>query len=113
MPHCIIEYSEGVEAFIDPSHLLTAAYRGALASQLFEEPDIKTRAISYKHYQIGAFKKEFVHINIKILSGRTTEQRHQLSAAVLKELQTLSLRDTSLTIEVCDIEKHSYEKSTT
>jgi len=111
MPHCVIEYSEGLEVFTEPVHLINAVFQGALSSGLFTEPDIKTRAVSYKHYQTGAEQKEFVHVTLKILSGRTIEQRHNLSEMVLKELQALELHAVSLTAEVCEMEKASYAKA--
>ncbi|MGY8873142.1 MAG: 5-carboxymethyl-2-hydroxymuconate Delta-isomerase [Pseudomonadales bacterium] len=111
MPHCIIEYSEGLEASTDPTHLINAVFQGALSSTLFTESDIKTRALCYKHYQTGSKQEEFVHVSLKILSGRTIEQRHNLSETVLKGLQTLELSDVSLTVEVCNMEKSSYAKT--
>lgn len=111
MPHCIIEYSEGLETSTNPTHLMNAVFQGALASTLFTESDIKTRALCYKHYQTGSEQKEFVHVILKILSGRTIEQRHDLSETVLKGLQALELPAVSLTVEVCNMEKPSYAKA--
>ncbi|BBB27999.1 5-carboxymethyl-2-hydroxymuconate Delta-isomerase [Neptunomonas japonica] len=111
MPHCIIEYSEGLEASTAPADLINAVFQGALSSGLFTEPDIKTRALCYKHYQTGSKQQEFVHVTLKILSGRTIEQRSDLSEAVLKGLQVIELSDVSLTVEVCNMEKYSYAKA--
>ena len=38
MPHCIIEYSNG----LDDSNLIDSVHKGALNSQLFAENDIKS-----------------------------------------------------------------------
>lgn len=110
MPHCIIEYSEDLESTVSPETLINSVYMGALNSQLFSADDIKTRSISFKHFTSGAVKQNFIHVAVKILSGRTLEQRSLVSSSVLKELNTLPLISISLTVEVIEIEKESYSK---
>jgi len=108
MPHCIIEYSHDIT--IKASALMCAVYEGALASNLFEENHIKTRAIAYEHYQKGAEKDKFIHISTRILSGRTLEQRMMLSNKVLKKLVALGLKSVTITVEVIEMERESYVK---
>jgi len=115
MPHCIIEYAKDIEQIVTPQKLLSAVFQGAAKSQLFaKDTDIKARAIAYDHYQIGENKKHFIHVTLKILSGRTLEQRQTLSSLVITELSnefiSLNLTNISLTAEVCNMEKNSYEK---
>lgn len=110
MPHCIVEYSEGLERRIEPARLIAAVYQGALKSGLFEDHDIKTRAMVFNQYQTGAEKSEFIHVVLKLLSGRIVEQRNMLSGLVLEELASLGLTSVSLTVEVCELEKGSYAK---
>ena len=111
MPHCIIEYAKDIEPLVAPQKLISAVFQGAAKSQLFaKDSHIKTRAIAYDHYQIGTNKNHFVHVTLKILSGRTSEQRQHLSSLVLNELSLLKFTDTSLTVEVCDIDKECYAK---
>ncbi|GAA5141463.1 5-carboxymethyl-2-hydroxymuconate isomerase [Thalassotalea piscium] len=83
MPHCIIEYAQPIEVLVSPEALIHAVYVGALNSQLFEAEDIKTRIIPFNHYSSGIIKQNFIHISLKILSGRTFQQRKVLSSAVL------------------------------
>jgi len=114
MPHCIIEYAKDIEKSVKPQQMLKAVFQGASQSQLFsKDTDIKTRAIAYDHYQIADKKVDFVHVTIKILSGRTLVQRQHLSSLVLSELVALNFSDSSLTIEIVDIDKDSYEKKLT
>ena len=75
MPHCIIEYSKELENEITPSQLLKKVYQGTLKSNLFIDTDIKTRTISFENYQTGNKKISFINITIRILSGRTQEQK--------------------------------------
>ncbi|MGH1426802.1 MAG: 5-carboxymethyl-2-hydroxymuconate Delta-isomerase [Arenicella sp.] len=106
MPHCIIEHSKG----LNDIELLQAVYQGALNSGLFSEYDIKTRAIAYECFQTGPEKQHFIHVVVKILSGRSPKQKIMLSSDVLTQLKSLSLSDISLTVEVVDIDKVSYAK---
>lgn len=110
MPHCIVEYSQGLADVIEPAQLNMAVFEGALASGLFGENDIKTRSIAYADYQTGAVKSEFIHVVIKLLQGRSMAQRASLSQRVLDSLGELELSSVSLTVQVCEIENDSYAK---
>lgn len=63
-------------------------FSGALKSALFEADgrDIKVRAISDQIYLTGTEKADFVHVVLKILSGRTSAQKQSLAQSVLDEL---------------------------
>ncbi len=113
MPHCIIEYSNEIEKFVKPAQLINAVYQGALKSDLFEDGDIKTRSIVFDSYQSGSIKKTFVHVAVKILSGRNLEQKKTLSSSIISQLKTFNFPSTSLTVEVVEIEKDSYAKVVT
>jgi len=108
MPHCIVEHS----ASLDSELLVPLVFAGALKSELFETDgrDIKVRAIPYCSYLTGPEKSDFVHVVLKILSGRTVEQKQMLSRLVLAQLQTLELQPCSFTVEVMDIDRASYAK---
>lgn len=110
MPHCIVEYSETLRSRLSPSKLVQSVYESALKSGLFEGPDIKTRALVYQDFLTGAAPADFIHVTIRILSGRTDEQKQSLSSAVLTGLTDLSPAGVSLTVEVADIHRNSYAK---
>ncbi|WDE10794.1 5-carboxymethyl-2-hydroxymuconate Delta-isomerase [Thalassomonas haliotis] len=108
MPHNIIEYSAELEAHIP--EIIQAVHQGSFESGLFDEQDIKTRALAYQHTRLGQDSRFFIHVQAKLLSGRTPEQKKHLSQAVLKQLAQLDLHAISLTVEVLDIDKSSYAK---
>ena len=110
MPHCVVEYSLELESKVKPSSLLNSVYKGALNSQLFEDADIKTRAVVFNHYMSGTTRQNFVHVTAKILSGRHVEQRNKLAQSILDQLNELFSCDVSLTVEVSEIERSSYAK---
>ena len=108
MPHCIVEHSPNLDANI----LLDAVCQGAVDSALFEITDIKTRASAFEHFQTNATQNEFVHVVVKILSGRSLDQQAQLSQSVLSRLKALNLVATSLTVEVVEMQRDTYAKFT-
>lgn len=109
MPHCIIEHANTFHA----EELMAAVFKGTLDSGLFSADgrDIKVRAQAYNHYQTGHQHQDFVHVAIKILSGRTPEQKQGLSHHVLTELERLKCVNCSLTVEVLDIDIACYAKA--
>lgn len=108
MPHCIVEHS----VTLDSDRILPLVFAGALLSGLFEAngSDIKVRSIAYQNYLTGGVKSGFVHVVLKILSGRTSEQKRMLSALVLEKLQSLEMQNCSITIEVVDMDRDTYTR---
>ena len=108
MPHCIIEHSPN----IPPEGLMHAVFDGSLHSQLFlpDGADIKVCAIAYQNFKLGDGKASFVHVIVKILAGRTDEQKQRLSQEIIKKLSDLGHQDISITVEVVDMERQSYQK---
>lgn len=110
MPHCIIEYSKDLESSVKPLAIINAVHQGAVASKLFDESHIKTRARSYEYYKTGISNNAFIHVTASILSGRTIEQKAELSAKILTEFEKLQLSSVVITVQICDIETGSYAK---
>jgi len=108
LPHCIVEYSPCVDA----QELNNKVFKGALDSGLFasDGSDIKVRSIVYGHYQTGAVKEDFIHVTLRILSGRNDADKLSLSQSVLSQLESLCLAQASLTVEVVDMDRDSYSK---
>lgn len=108
MPHCIIEYSKTVD--ISPSCLVEAVHQAVLETALFDASHIKTRALAYEHYQLADDSRDFIHVTVRLHSGRTTQQKQQLTAMILQSLKNLGLTTTTITVEGVDIDSESYAK---
>jgi 5-carboxymethyl-2-hydroxymuconate isomerase len=108
MPHCVIECSDRLDSDV----LTSKVYLGALASDLFapDGSDIKVRALAYSSYVVGGAKTDFVHVTVRVLSGRTMLQKVTLSKAIQAKLNELGLVSCSITVEIVDIERTSYLK---
>ena len=110
MPHCVIEYSKPLENQVSEKQLMDLVFEGALSSQLFDIKTIKCRAIGYQSYLSKAGEGDFIHITIRILAGRTIEQKSTLSQCVMQNLADIGLKDISMTVDICDIETQCYAK---
>ncbi len=110
MPHCIIEYSQGIENAHRPEVLVEAVHRAAVASGLFEADHVRVRAIAYTDCISGYGAEHFVHVTLRILSGRDGHQKKALTERVLGELERLGLSSVSLTVEVTDMDRETYSK---
>jgi 5-carboxymethyl-2-hydroxymuconate isomerase len=111
VPHCIIEYSKTLASKIEPGELINVVHRAALESGLFEASHIRTRASGYEDHVIGYPVNDFIHVTLKILSGRNEQQKKQLTGLVLGELEKIGLTSISLTVEVVDIERETYARN--
>ncbi|MGB1262888.1 MAG: 5-carboxymethyl-2-hydroxymuconate Delta-isomerase [Cognaticolwellia sp.] len=112
MPHCIVEYSAKITEHLPVEQLMHAVYKGANQSELFNAADIKVRASAYSDFYLPGAEQAFVHVNLKILSGRDLSQRKSLSASVSNQLERLGIENAAITVEVTNIEKDSYLKKT-
>ena len=109
MPHLIIEYAAPLAQETDIQGLVDAAFAGAEASGLFSADHIKVRATPVEHYTTGGTNQPFVHVEIKLLSGRTGAQKKDLAARVLENLTT-KLPTTAISVETNDLDRESYSK---
>lgn len=108
MPHCIIEHSED----LDGAALVPLVHESALNSGLFDPQgsDIKVRAIEFAHYKTGSVDISFVHVTLRILPGRTAEQKSALTESVVRNLNSAIASSCSISAEVVDVDGATYAK---
>ncbi len=109
MPHCVVEYSADLEETLSIDELIEVAHQAVLSSGLFRPEDTKSRAYPCHHYKTISGDDSFIHIVIKILSGRQDEVRRQLSQTVLSAVSEFSSGVDTVTVEVVDLDS-SYAK---
>ena len=110
MPHCVIEYTRNVEAEINITNLLNIAFEGVASSGHFSREAIKARAVAFDIYKSGLNRDDYIHIKLRILSGRTTEQKKQISDHMINHLLPHVGNTKSLTVEIIDMDIASYGK---
>lgn len=110
MPHCIIEYTRDVEDKVDIKNLLDVAFDAVDGSGFFDKAAIKGRAIGFDIYKSGQDRDDYIHVKLRILSGRTTDQKKQLSKHILNALVPHVGDTKSLSVEIIDMDIESYVK---
>jgi 5-carboxymethyl-2-hydroxymuconate isomerase len=110
VPHCVIEYTRNIEAEINISDLLGVAFEGVASCGHFNREAIKARAIPFDIYKSGLDRDDYIHIKLRILSGRTPEQKKQISDHMIEQLIAHVGRTKSLTVEIIDMDIGSYGK---
>ncbi|ETX10803.1 5-carboxymethyl-2-hydroxymuconate isomerase [Marinomonas ushuaiensis DSM 15871] len=110
MPHCILEYSQNLEQEVPPVDMLEAIKEACIESNVFASEDIKLRSLPYKSFMTCGQEDAFVHVMVRLLSGRTPEEKKKLSQLILDALTKFSLKDVSFSVEMCDMDRETYAK---
>ena len=111
MPHVLIEYTQAIENEVDISRLVNVVHQGAFDSGLFPDAyDIKTRAIAYQYACMGGTQDAFIHVTVRLLSGRSDEQKSILTHGIVRHIRSLNLHVNSVTAEAVDMNRAVYAK---
>ena len=110
MPHCVIEYTRDVEKDVDIKKLMETAFEAVDSSGLFDRKAIKARTIGYDNFMSGQDWDDYIHVSVKILSGRTPAQKQNLSNHMIEKLAPHVGKTKSLTVDIVDMDIDSYAK---
>lgn len=108
MPSFVIEYGESLMQQIDADSLMDKVFEGAKASGHFPTEAIKLRIEPRPKFRLHDKYKDFLHVSAHILSGRSDEQKTEISNAVLEPLKTLGLKSVFVSVEIVDIHRASF-----
>ena len=116
MPHLVIEHSANL-GDLPLADMLPALNRQLTASpEILDETDLKTRVLVVDQFRVGneAQARGFVHAQLRLLSGRSAEVKHDLSERIAKVLREFVPRPAGmlvqLSVEVVDMDRGSYVK---
>lgn len=107
MPHIIVEHSDSIA-----SEMLNELHNNLASQDTIDLAAIKTRSIHVKNAITGDGDKDgFVHITVKLLTGRPEELRQKIGA----DLKTVALAHidadtTALSVEVHEMNPSTYVK---
>lgn len=112
MPHAILDYSANLAPHIAQKTLLIQIHRFVLDCGLFNPADVKSRAFMATEYLVGEKGTDghYAHLRVYILEGRTPEQKLSLSQPLFDLLRAALPADTSVTVDIRDLDKASYKK---
>ena len=108
MPNFVIEHSGSLTQQIDADVLMDKVFEGAQASGHFPPEAIKIRVEPRIHFRLHDKQQDFLHVTAHILSGRTDEQKSDISNAVMDQLKGLKLTSVFVSVEVVDIHRASF-----
>ena len=88
MPHVLIEHSSNLSNRVDLDDLSGVIHQSALNTGIFPEGGIRTRRIPRENYMIadGHADNAFIHLILRIGSGRDIETRQRAASAVFETL---------------------------
>ncbi|ODP96749.1 MULTISPECIES: 5-carboxymethyl-2-hydroxymuconate Delta-isomerase [Salinivibrio] len=112
MPHLIMEYTESVSERVNIDQVVEALHQAAIASEVFEPAALKSRAVPCGVWRVGeqADRGDFIHVEFRLLDGRTVAQKQAISQALVDVLSRHASHVSSLTVEIRDMETKSYSK---
>jgi 5-carboxymethyl-2-hydroxymuconate isomerase len=118
MPHLTLEYSNNLPAPVDFDALFARLHETLAEIGPFPLEQIKSRAVPHDVFRVGAGAPEsvFVHLNLAILTGRLTDQQHEIGErllAVLREAFARSWdeRPCDITVDVREMPRKTYAKA--
>lgn len=113
MPHIIIEYTETARSQIEGADVRQHVHQAVVASELFNPDAVKTRYLAYDsiaHGETGEHT-DFVHVNLKILSGRPETERKKLATSVFAVLEKHLGAIPKRSVEIHEMDQATYIKN--
>lgn len=108
MPHFIVDCSAEILSVHSEDTINQHVHQTAHATGLFVESEIKVRVNPFETYIVGNKKEAFIHVFSHIMEGRTTEQKADLTRAIVKKLTELFPEVPNIAMNVDDFEKATY-----
>lgn len=116
MPHVILEYSKNIDRELTVESLFLTLHKILEKKLPTEISSCKSRCIVHELFFIGEghSKNAFAHLTIKILTGRTDENKKQLGNEILTVMHHFFQPHTTnfslqLSVEVMDLDKHYFK----
>ena len=119
MPHFVLEYSDNILEEVDFKDFFKRLHTLLVHVGPFNLSDIKSRAICHQEFYVanGQESNAFVHLTLSIFKGRDLGIRQTVGEKMLAFLKgefarSFETLNCSLTVEVKEMEKETYFKTT-
>jgi 5-carboxymethyl-2-hydroxymuconate isomerase len=115
MPHLRLEYTSNIPRRVDSRELFSRLHRILVEVAEVEIGNCKSRAIELGDFVMAddAGDEGFVHLDLRILSGKTPATKTELGRRLLEELRQAYASGElamQLSIEIRDIDRDAYFK---
>ncbi|MDQ0589922.1 5-carboxymethyl-2-hydroxymuconate Delta-isomerase [Variovorax paradoxus] len=111
MPHIIIEATASAISLVDPQTLTRTLHEAACGIDSYPKPGVRTRLHVLEHFRLadGSPDAGFVHVNIRIGTGFSTEARRAAAEALANQLSALfapylAATPIALSVEVTELD---------
>ena len=118
MPHLIIEYSSNVESALALDDMIETLHRVTADIEAFPLAGLRTRAEKRTHYRIADGHPDncFVHLTLKIGSGRPIEVRQAAGEKIFEHLVSYlkpisAKRPLAISFEIQELAEHTNYKT--
>lgn len=103
MPQCIIECSSELSSVMKFDILVKKLHDIVESFEYFSVGSVKVRLMISEYYLIAGEEENFMHVVIKIFSGRSVEQRHNIANRTTKKLCEMLPSVNIISVEVLEI----------
>jgi 5-carboxymethyl-2-hydroxymuconate isomerase len=117
VPHLTLEYTKNVEQNVNFQDLFSVLHDILADVGGVNIDNCKSRAIRRDDYHIGTGEadKAFVHLELLLLEGRSSELKQEIGRRILKVLteyyaSSQAERDLQITVQIGDIQRSGYFK---
>lgn len=117
MPHLRLEYSSNVTGVPKASVLFEKLHAAMHDVAHISQANCKSRMLKTSDYFVadGSYGQAFVHLEVRLLAGRSNELKQSLGEALLQLLlqeigEHNSTLDLQTTVELVEMERASYFK---
>lgn len=117
MPQITLQYTSNIQPLPKFYQLFSEVHKTINAIAGIKIENCKSRSIQLDNFYIGdgSENKGFLHLEVKILEGRTSDVKSNLGKSLLQILESqfkenIKLIDIQITVEVIDIRKNCYYK---
>jgi 5-carboxymethyl-2-hydroxymuconate isomerase len=119
MPHLIIEHSGNVKrkSIAALEHKIQNIMQAQEGN--FDADQCKCRSLSFDEYLVGRpdqTEASFIHITLKVLTGRSVEIRANLSQKIIEFVQkfyndlNLPTKRCDISVDIVEMERDTYQK---
>lgn len=116
MPHLYVEYSANLTGLNEQALLEQLNHAVCSHATVADEADLKSRIAPVQQYRIGLQPADrgFVHVQLRLLAGRTDDVKKELSDRLSTVLRALVPQPAGvmvqLSVEIADMDRGSYFK---
>lgn len=117
MPHLILQCSANIQPMPEFGTLFAELHRTISELTGVAIVNFKSRAMACERFLVGDGSRAhgFAHLDVRLLRGRSIEQKRQIADAALAVLQhhfarAASTLDLQITVDLLDLEADTYRK---